>query len=197
MEPHSCSFLSSCEFFYLKNSRQTSSTLLKLKTMSVFWLCLYLKQGMSRLKKVTSFFSSGPVLYGKRKCEVIGSVVVTQSQKVMGWKRRGKNRVPYLCLLGSWAFWPSSCHSLRTVTRPGYGRLPFLTFHPVAPPIYPFHSLGLILGKNVLKILSVAATLRHVFTGTCAVAATDGAGPAESRYRLVQQRLMPNAVVCL
>lgn len=53
---------------------------------------------MSRWKEV-NLFSSGPALYGKRKCEVIGSVVMTQSQKVMGWKRE-KNRVPHLHLLG-------------------------------------------------------------------------------------------------
>lgn len=106
------------------------------------------------------------------------------------------NRVCYLFLLGSWAFWPSICPSLRAVTRPMYGRFSFLTFHPIGPLIYPYHALGLMLDKYALTILSVAAARHLVFTSTRAAAATGGAGLAESWCRLVQQRLMSNAIVC-
>lgn len=67
------------------------------------------------------------------------------------------------------------------MARPVYGRFPFLTCHPVAPPpVYPFHSLGWILGRYITEILLVAAAGHFVFTSMCAVALPGGAGPAES-----------------
>lgn len=77
MECLSWSFLNSCEFFCLKNSRQISSILVQLKKMFIF-------EVRDEQVKESDFFSANPEPYCNRKCKVIESVIMIQSQKVTG-----------------------------------------------------------------------------------------------------------------
>lgn len=113
-------FWNSSDFFCLKNSWQISSTLVQLKKMFIF-------EGRNEQVKESDSVSASPEPYCNRKCKVIESVAMFQSQKVIGLNKKWKKkRVPYLCPLSSWAFCLASCHNLRTVTSLVYGRCSFL-----------------------------------------------------------------------
>lgn len=77
MECLSWDFLNYYEYFCLKNSRQTSSTLIQLKRMFIF-------EVRDEQVEESDFFNASPEPYCNRKCEVIESVVMIQSQKVTG-----------------------------------------------------------------------------------------------------------------
>lgn len=81
------------------------------------------------------FFNSGLVLYGERKCEVVRSASVTQSQKVTRRREGRGEKKSCVCLAGMGALWPCSSHSLSTVSSTMHGRFPSLTILHVAAPM--------------------------------------------------------------
>lgn len=77
MECLSWDFLNRCEFFCLKSSRRISSILVQLKKMFIF-------EVRDEQVEESDFFSASPEPYCNRKCKVIESVVMIQSQKITG-----------------------------------------------------------------------------------------------------------------